>query len=294
MVANRPTPEIDVTVSLARKLVEEQFPDWSDLALTELDRGWDNTSFRLGDDLVVRIPHRALAAPLIGHEQRWLPEIAERVDLAIPAPVGAGRPSERLGYPWCWSVVPWFEGADAAVAPLRDPAVAARRLGTFFRQLHVPAPEHAPSNPFRGGRIADFSHRLDHHLSALGDAVDGPRCRELFEWAAAAPPASAPVWLHGDLHARNVVVHEGSLAAVIDWGDLCSGDRATDLAGAFMLVPDHIGIVAEAAGSDEASWVRARGWATLFALVYLANSADEPVMASIGNRLLAALVDGLE
>lgn len=296
LMASRPEPEHVVDVALARSLLLEQFPDLAALPVTELSRGWDNTNFRLGEKYLVRLPHRQVAAPLITYEQRWLPALAATLDMAISAPLFCGEPTAE--YPWHWSITPWFEGTEAASATLVDPAAAAATLGDFLRQLHVAAPDDAPPNPYRGCPLADRRDGFMHHIKNLApehgddhDHYDKAALIDFFDAAASQPAATERVWLHGDLHTRNIVVSPaGELAAIIDWGDICSGDRATDLAGAYMLVPDHLHIVQAHAGADEHAWQRARGWAMNFAVIYLANSDDEPVQRSIGQRLLDTLL----
>ena len=136
-----PTPpaEVDVSVSLVRELLAAQHPDLAGLPLQLLANGWDNVLFRLGSELVVRLPRRSLAAALVGHEQTWLPVLAPRLPLPIPAPVRVGQPA--LGYPWRWSVVPSFPGTTALEQLPGDLSAAATTLGRFLRALHTPAPD---------------------------------------------------------------------------------------------------------------------------------------------------------
>lgn len=286
---SQPEPEIEISRALVTQLLEEQFPELLRHELIPLSHGWDNTMWRLGDDAMVRVPHRQASATLIENEQRWLPALAERLDLPIPAPTHLGRPS--TSFPWHWSVVPFVRGEEAATAPLDDPAVTAQRLGRFLAQLHTPAPVEAPENPFRGcpltdraesfrANIARISHRRDLDVRQLVDR---------FEHACDLDVSSEQVWLHGDLHTRNMVVTNGVLSAVIDWGDITSGDRAVDLTSAFMLVPQHLDIVKDHAGADEPAWNRASGWAANFAAIYLAFSDDNPVMEQIGVELAHTL-----
>lgn len=289
-MANRPSAEVDVDVDLARRLLRSQASDYADRELTPLSRGWDNTNLRLGPDLIVRIPHRREAAPLMVNEQRWLPELAQQVTLPVPAPIISGTPDHGVGYPWHWSIVPWFEGHEAAGATLQDPAHSAELLGRFFRSLHVEGPSHPPTNPYRGQPLAALREPLEHRLGQLGDQWNTDHIRAVFEDAEATPAANESVWLHGDMHLRNLVVNDGALSAVIDWGDMCTGDRATDLAAAYMLVPEHIDVVCDHAGADDAAWARARGWAVHFAVMYLVMSDDEPIQRSIGENLLRVLV----
>ncbi|MEM7095520.1 MAG: aminoglycoside phosphotransferase family protein [Actinomycetota bacterium] len=293
-MANRPEAEIDVSENLVRALLHEQAPGFEDQPLALVDRGWDNTNWRLGNGHMIRVPHRAVAAPLIELEQQWLPDIADRLDIAVPAPLIHGHPSEVAGFPWPWSVVPWIEGHDAERALSIDEARSAERLGTFFAQLHTPAVPEAPTNPYRGGPLADRRRPFEERLGRLGARIDGPAARRIFDEGARAPAATDRLWLHGDLHARNMIVSEGLLAGVVDWGDLCAGDRATDLAGAFMLVPGQLDLVASRANADDAAWERARGWAIHFAITYLAMSDDEPKQRRVGGNLLGALGVGCD
>ncbi len=290
-MANRPDT-IAIPETLVRSLLGSQHPDLVDLELRPLDRGWDNTNWRLGDELVVRIPHREVAADLIRHEQRWLPVLAPLLPLPIPAPVRCGEPSAEFAWPW--SIVPWFDGVQAAATTLTDERVDAERLGQFFAALHVAAPIDAPLNPYRGRPLTDpepaFRTRLEIARADTTLDVDVDRLANQFDEALRTPADTERVWLHGDLHARNVIVDSGRISAIIDWGDICSGDRATDLAAAFMLTPNSIDLVAAASGATDTAWLRARGWATHFAIMYLVNSDDDPVMRAIGQRLAARLL----
>jgi aminoglycoside phosphotransferase (APT) family kinase protein len=291
MTANMPAAELTVDADLVRALLRDQHPDLAALELREVASGWDNVVFRLGDELAVRVPRRRLGAELIQSELRWLPELAPRLPLPVPVPVRVGRPG--TGYPWSWSVVAWMDGADAATDPPRDPLDAARVLGAFLSALHQPAPPGAPANGFRGGPLADRDEIMRRDLGRLPADVDADRA--LAEWEAALaldPYDGPPVWLHGDLHPANLVVHEGRLAGVVDFGDLTAGDPATDLLVAWSLLPfdAHPIFRAAAGGADDATWRRARGWALTHAVACLASSADHVKIAGFSRRGLAAVL----
>ncbi|WP_159796379.1 phosphotransferase, partial [Puerhibacterium puerhi] len=152
--------DLDVTVGLGRALLAEQHPDLlahGDLVVAA--HGWDNVMLRLGDDLAVRLPRRALAAHLVEHEQRALPALAARLaptGVAVPAPVRVGRPSAALGYPWAWSVVPWLDGVGAETTPIAARTAWAPAFGAFLAALHVPdGAAGAPDNPLRGVPLAE-------------------------------------------------------------------------------------------------------------------------------------------
>lgn len=288
-----PPADIDVTTELATALLDEQHPDLSPLPVSWLASGWDNELFRLGDDLLVRLPRRAMAAPLEQNEQRWLPALAAGLPLPVPVPLRVGAPSDDLGYPWPWSVRPWFEGVAAEHAALLDPDRLATALGEFLAVLHQPAPHDAPPNPYRGVPLADRSAPLDRDLRRLEGAVDGSAVRSA--WAALVdtePWAGPPLWLHGDVHPLNLLVHHGRLSAVIDFGDLTAGDPASDMAVAWMLLPppSRDAFRAACGDVDDSTWTRARGWA--LALGVSMAGGDDRVRA-IGERAIRAVLADL-
>ena len=281
-----PAAEVDISPDLVRRLIAHQHPDLRHLPVTLLANGWDNVICSLGDDLLVRLPRRAMAADLVRHEQRWLPLLAPRLPLAIPVPVRTGSPTE--GYPWSWSIVPFLPGQIAAVTTPADPGQAATSLGSFLNAMHTPALPEAPFNQFRGTPLAERQDNFRRNVAVLAGRIDTGTVTALWETALAAPPwPGSKLWLHGDLHPANILVHEGQLQAVIDFGDITSGDPATDLAIAWMLFPDprhRERFWAAYKKADDHTRARAKGWALAFSLVYQAHSADNPMMAGIGRR----------
>jgi aminoglycoside phosphotransferase (APT) family kinase protein len=277
---------VDIDETLVRSLLAEQHPQWAQFPLKLLDAGMDNVIYRLGADRLVRLPRREKSAPLMEKELIWLPQLASRLPLPVPTPV-AGSPAR--GFPWRWSVVPWFDGVSADQESLADDQVLV--LAEFLRALHQTAPSDAPVNPYRGVPLAmrsDIPAKLDRVLNEVNTESD--TVRRLWERAVAAPPASA-VWIHGDLHPRNVIVRDGVLAAVIDWGDMAAGDPATDLACAWMLFDHWSGTDAlfDAYGAGPDLVRRALGWAIVFATVLLGSGLPEP-HPRLGKSLFAALV----
>ncbi len=255
--------------------------------------GGDNVMFQVGEELVARLPRRQVAVALIEHEQRWLPELGATLPLPVPAPVRIGRPG--CGYPWPWSVVPWFPGTIAARTPPDDALAAAIILGRFVAALHQPASADAPANPFRGVPLADRNERFLDGVERLGATIEGPAALACWEDLVNTPVwAGPPVWLHGDLHPANILVHDGRVAAVIDFGDITSGDPATDLMVAWMLLPatSHSTLRSSAGGIDDDSWARGRAWALALAVAILNSSADNPLMAAIARDTLEAVLGG--
>lgn len=276
---------------LVRRLLQEQHPDLAGLSLSPLASGWDNALHRLGTDLIVRLPRRELAAHLVEHELRWLPRLAPHLPLPIPVPVRTGVAGQ--GYPWAWSIVPYFPGAPALTDPPSEGLAAAEALGGFVAALHQEAPSDAPINPYRGIPLADRSDRTLAWVEQLAVTIDAPTVARCWLDHVALPRWSAPpVWLHGDLHPNNVVVHQGEVSAVIDFGDLCSGDPATDLAIAWMLLPREArsGFRAALGGVDDETWRRGRGWALSLGLAYLAHSADGPAYERVGRATIDAVL----
>lgn len=289
-----PPAEVAVDAALVAALLRAQHPDLARLPLSRLDEGWDNVMFRLGEDLVVRLPRREAAAGLISREQEWLPLLAPRLPLPIPAPVRRGGPGE--GYPWPWSVVPWIEGETADLAPPAESE--ATGFGRFLAALHLPSPPEAPRNPVRGVPLATrraMVRARATRVAAVTDVITA-KLGYLWEDALAAPIDEPDCWLHGDLHARNVLVRDGRLAGVIDWSDLAAGDRATDLAaiwGVFDSRDAREAAMAACGATSSATWARARGWAFAFGvMLFDSGLADHPRHAAMGAATLRRLAEG--
>lgn len=288
------SPRIDE--SLIRRLLAVQFPTWADLPLRPVaSAGTDNAIFRLGDSLAVRLPKRESAAPQAEREQRWLPKLAPGLPLAIPAPIGAGRPGE--GYPWPWSVYPWMEGADAAAEPVSELAEAARDLGGFLAALGridaAAGPLAGRENHGRGVPLALLDKRVRNDVTALGAEIDGAAILQAWEQALAASTHQGPgAWVHGDLHASNLLVRDGRIVGVLDFGLLGVGDPACDLFVAWSILdaPSRE-VFREVMQIDEAAWLRGRGWAIFNAIIALAfYLRTNPTLCSMSRRTLGQVL----
>lgn len=279
---------------LARRLVAAQFPQWAHLPVVPVAVGGvDNRTFRLGDELTVRMPSAAGYAAQVAKEQRWLPHLAPRLPLPVPVPVAVGEPGP--GYPHRWSVLRWIDGETAAAGRIDDPVVFARDVAAFLVALGgigtAGGPAPGAHNFHRGGDLAVYADETDAAVERLGDRVDGDAARAVFARALAARWDGPPVWFHGDVALGNLLVRDGRLAAVIDFGCCGVGDPACDTVLAWTLFTGPArDAFRDALGVDDGTWARGRGWALWKALIVL---ADEPDDAGTRRVLGEVLGDGV-
>jgi aminoglycoside phosphotransferase (APT) family kinase protein len=285
--------------SLVRRLVATQFPAWADLPIEPvLLGGTDNALYRLGGDLVVRLPRRERDVGTLEIERQWLPRLAPMLPLAVPAPLAEGIPGE--GYPWTWSIYAWLEGETAHAHPIADSVTLANDLAQFVATLHAIDPTGGPPpsrhNAFRGVPLAMRDESTRVSIAALGSTIDAAVATAAWEASLRAPDwQRAPVWIHGDLDARNVLARAGRLTAVIDWGCLGVGDPACDLAVAWKLLPpDGRDAFRAALRADDATWERGRGWVLSQALNALSYYTLETnaVLVQEAERWLAQVLAG--
>jgi len=254
----------EISPALASRLVGVQFPQWADLPITPVAvSGWDNVTFRLGESMAVRLPTSKAYAAQVDKEHRWLPILAPQLPLPIPEPLARGEPG--LGFPWPWSVYRWFAGTPASVEPIADLGEFGSALGAFLAALHRIDPRGAPPPSdrsfFRAGPLAARDDEIRGGLAALDGVIDSETATQVWEAALAAPGPGPAVWIHGDVSPTNLLVVDGRLSAVIDFGCSGAGDPAFDAEIAW-------GFLSEAGraafrmstGLDEATWARARGW----------------------------------
>ncbi|MEV7175370.1 phosphotransferase [Kitasatospora sp. NPDC093679] len=260
--------EIEISEDLVRALLREQHPDLAELPIREVAGGWGNQMWRLGDELTVRMQRMDDSPELQLKERRWLPVLASRLPLPIPTPVRDGAPSER--FPKIWTVMTWVEGTPLDHGSITRGDHAADGLAAFLTALHVEAPADAPTASDFGAPPEDCTDGFEHFLRAVDlGPVSEDDVRAVWDDAVAAPAwEGPPVWVHGDLHPANVVVADGTLAGVVDFGALFAGDPAWDLAAAWLLLP--AGGAARFfdgyARADAAAVRRARGLAAMKSL----------------------------
>jgi aminoglycoside phosphotransferase (APT) family kinase protein len=258
--------EVSTDTALVRRLLAGQFPSWAQLPIEPIaSTGTDNAVYRLGKNLAVRLPRISSAANHPEKEERWLPRLASILPLAIPVPLATGRPAE--GYPWHWSVVTWLPGETATRRRIADLRRAAVDLAAFVSALRRADPAGGPlpgaDTSYRGGPLPCRDRDTRASIAAVKNAFDADTLAGIWETALAATPwQAAPVWLHGDLDARNLIVREGRLSGVIDFGCLGVGDPAYDVAVAWkVLSAETRNIFRSELAVDEATWTRSRGLA---------------------------------
>jgi aminoglycoside phosphotransferase (APT) family kinase protein len=284
--------EMDTDESLVRRLIDTQFPQWSHLPIKAVNSaGTDNALYRLGDEMVVRLPRVQSASRQIDKEHQWLPKLAPHLPLLIPHPLMVGMPAE--GYPWRWSVYQWLEGQDASLTPIMDERQAVIALAEFLRALHRVDPTGGPfpgeHNFFRGVPLAMRDARTRAAIAALHSLFDGDLMTEVWNCSLETSVWSdPPCWIHGDLIPTNLLVQNGHLTAVIDFGGLGVGDPACDLLVAWtFLSAEARNIFRSALLADDATWTRGRGWALSFGLIaFDFYQKTNPTLARIAKQAI--------
>jgi aminoglycoside phosphotransferase (APT) family kinase protein len=306
---------VSVEADLVRQLIVDQFPHWADLPVRPVaDGGWDNVTFHLGADMSVRLPAAAEYALAVEKEHRWLPRLAEQLPLPISTPLAQGGPGR--GYPFAWSVYRWLPGEPVPAARTADDSGGseidqvrfALGLADFLAALQQIDPTGGPvpgtHNWFRGASLRTYDATTQNALEILETrpdvgahaTIDVGLARRVWTTALGARWDRVPVWFHGDIAAGNLLVREGRLGAVIDFGTCGVGDPACDLAGAWTLLNgagrnafrDRLAV-------DEGTWARGRGWALWKALAtYTAAIDDDGAVAGEAARVLAAIFDEYE
>jgi aminoglycoside phosphotransferase (APT) family kinase protein len=232
----------EINVELAARLVAEQFPHWADLPVTPVAlNGWDNTTFRLGDELSIRLPNGKGYAAAVETEHRWLPVLDPQVPLPIPQPVAMGRPGS--GYPWSWSIYRWLAGTPASQASVSDLTRFAHQLAEFLNALYAAdtceGPGPGPGNGYRGGPLSHYDdEEIPEAIQLLADRYDTGALRRVWRSALSSEWEHPPVWIHGDLTGSNLLVADGALSAVIDFGCAAIGDPACDLTMAWTFLQE--------------------------------------------------------
>jgi aminoglycoside phosphotransferase (APT) family kinase protein len=286
-----------IDAGLARRLVASQFPQWSHLPVVGVERdGWDNRTFRLGSELTVRLPTGDWYAQQVDKEQRWLPVLAPRLPLPVPAPVARGQPD--LGFPYPWSIYRWLDGEPASTARVADPIAFATTLAGFLTALSRVDPDGGPGpgehNFYRGGPLSTYAAETLDAIERLRGELAAQAVARIWDDAIASAWDGQPVWFHGDVAADNLLVREGRLGGVIDFGLSAVGDPACDTVIAWTFLSGAGRAAFRAAlRVDPATWSRGRGWALWKALITLVGQLerDAPEAASTRRQIDAIVAD---
>ncbi|HET6739773.1 MAG TPA: aminoglycoside phosphotransferase family protein [Kribbella sp.] len=270
-----------IDADLVRRLIAEQFPQWADLPVTPVKvDGWDNRTYRLGSDLTARLPTHASYVAAVDKEHRWLPVLAPHLPLEIPEAVAKGAPG--AGYPHPWAVRRWITGRTATTESVEDLDEFARTIAEFILALQSidasDGPVAGAHSFFRGAALTNYHDETVEALTALKDRIDAGAAQDVWDAALAASWDRPPVWFHGDIASGNLLVRDGRLAAVIDFGTSGVGDPACDLVIAYTFFSGSSrSAFRDAVQQDDAMWARARGWALWKALI----TEDLPVIETV-------------
>lgn len=269
----RDTRLMKIDSELVRGLISSQFPEWGDLPVVPVKvSGWDNRNFHLGSDMIVRLPSAAAYAPQVEKEHLWLPRLAPLLPVAIPEPIALGSPA--FNYPWHWSIYRWIDGETVDACATVDLNLLAFDLAKFLRALQAIDPQNGPlsgaHNFYRGASISVYDEETRGAIAALKNRIDAALAIKIWERGMASSWDKDPVWVHGDVSAGNLLINEGRLTAVIDFGLLSIGDPACDLVMAWTVFDDvSRKIFRETLPLDQQTWDRARAWALWKSLIVM-------------------------
>jgi len=260
-----------ITVDIVKRLISEQFPEWAHMEIKPVKvSGHDNRTFHLGEQMSVRLPSAVGYVPQVEKEQRWLPILASKLSLPISSPIAKGIPNEE--YPFPWSVNKWIEGETVSLQTVQDLGQLAQDLGTFIVELQEIDASEGPlagqHNFYRGGDLSVYDEQSKEAINNNVGTLHAPLLREIWDVALDSKWEREPVWVHGDIAPGNLLVDDGKLCAVIDFGCMGVGDPACDAAMAWSFFDDASRkVFKQAVKMDEETWNRARGWALWKALI---------------------------
>jgi aminoglycoside phosphotransferase (APT) family kinase protein len=280
--------ELETDALLVRRLLAAQFPEWAARAVARVpSAGTDNALYRLGEDLVVRLPRIHWAVGGVDKDLLLLPKLAPLLPVAVPVPLAKGEPAE--GYPWTWGIYPWLRGENPPIGGIPDAESLAREVADFVKALHRVDPAGGPTAR-RGRPLAEVQDEdARDALAELKGMIEVEAAAAAWNEALQAPPwTGPPVWVHGDLLAGNLLLEGGRLTGVIDWGGAGIGDPACDLIVAWALVPRDLRPAFRAElGVDDATWARGRGWALSVGLIALPYYKEtNPTLAATARHLI--------
>ncbi|MFD3559727.1 aminoglycoside phosphotransferase family protein [Streptomyces sp. NPDC058686] len=284
-----------ITAALVERLIAAQFPQWSGLPVTPVEvDGWDNRTYRLGDAMTARLPTAEGYVPAVAKENKWLPRLAPSLPVAVPPVLAQGEPDEE--YPFPWSVRGWLDGETAARGSIDDMAQFAVSVAEFVLALQrcdaTGGPSAGKHSWYRGASLTHYDDETRRCLTALEGHVDTRRAAAVWEAALAARWQGTPVWFHGDIATGNLLVADGRLTAVIDFGTSGVGDPACDLVIAWCtFAGDSREAFRRTVAQDDGTWARARGWALWKSLLVMSQSlGTDPESAASNHRVIDEVI----
>jgi aminoglycoside phosphotransferase (APT) family kinase protein len=252
--------EVQIDEVLVRRLLRAQMPDLADLPLRVVEPwGTDHGIWRLGDELVIRVPRIHWATAQAELEAEWLPRLAAHLPVDVPEPVAIGAPAD--GYPYQWSVHRWIEGEGASLERIDDPVAFARDLVEVVRALQDVSTDGAPDATNRARPLTDYDRATRSGIKYASELIDADAATAVWEEALAAPPHEGPpVWVQGDLEG-NCLVRDGRLCGIVDWGSACAGDPAVDVQVVWspLFTKESRAVFLEALTVDDATLARSKG-----------------------------------
>jgi len=269
------TNNIEITLDVVRNLILEQFPQWSNLPIKPVElSGWDNRTFRLGDEMLIRLPSAEGYVVQVLKEQKWLPKLANNLSVQIPTPIALGKPSEL--YPWSFSIYNWIEGNSANSIKIEEKYLEgiALQLANFLNELHkidiINGPLAGKHNYFRGATLSVYEEEAKKAIENLKDLINYEKSLLIWKKAVESKWEKDPVWIHGDFSSGNIILKDNILKAVIDFGCMGVGDPACDLVIAWTYLKNSSREIFKSnVKVDDKTWERARGWALWKALITL-------------------------
>lgn len=257
--------KVKIDIDLVQKLIAEQFPQWQSLRIHPVAQsGWDNRTFHLGEEMVIRLPSHKEYEPQIEKEYQWLPWLCKQLSFQITQPIVLGKPSSA--YPWHWSINRWIEGESASRQNIHDTEYFTEVLGKCLKEFQsldaTGGPQAGAHNFYRGGSLNAYDHEMRLAIPKIKNSHEQSLAASLWQDALSSEWHLSPVWVHGDIAIGNILVQSGRLQAIIDFGQLAIGDPACDLVIAWnFFSSEERELFKNAVQLDNDTWIRALGWA---------------------------------
>ena len=271
-----------IDTNLVQKLIAEQFSQWKSLPIYPVTQsGWDNRTFHLGEEMVIRLPSAEEYEPQIQKEYQWLPWLSRQLGFEITQPIALGKPSST--YPWHWSVNRWIEGESASRQNINDMKCFAEALGKCLKELQsldaTGGPLAGAHNFYRGGSLKVYDEEVRLAIPKIQNSCEQSLAISLWQDALSSEWGLIPVWVHGDIAVGNILVHSGKFHALIDFGQLAIGDPACDLVIAWnFFSAEERSVFKKAVQLDHDTWMRALGWAFWKTLCWPVKGTDIKVI----------------